>query len=183
MINMSKAGIAPLAIAVIIGVVAGGAVTIPVAVDITIGDSISPSNPLYVLERIGENLRLVMTPSEIEKATLRLQMATERLQEIKAEIGAGNYEHIEGLSNDYGTIISEIAEGLVNEEGELIDGNLAELVNEATSIHKEVLESIIVQIESEDMPEEAQEALKGLNQAKEASEQAKRALENIPGGR
>lgn|GEM_PF-2987968 len=57
---------------------------------------------------------------------------------------------------------------MVNGEGELVDT--------ATSIHQDVLESIISSLE--DIPGEAQE---GLNQAKEASEQAKRALENILG--
>jgi|GEM_PF-3346735 len=53
MINMSKAGITPLVIAAIIGVAIGGAVTVPVVVDLTIRDSIGPRNPLYTLERIG----------------------------------------------------------------------------------------------------------------------------------
>jgi len=117
MIKRSRNGIAP--VLALLALLAGGvpsAAGAPVAVDVAFGEEIGPDNFLYGMEKAGEGIQLAVIADHSGKAMMHLDLASERLQEVKEEIEAGRPEHIEGLISAYrNNAKSSIAVSVVRE--------------------------------------------------------------------
>ncbi|MBI4257972.1 MAG: hypothetical protein HY619_03360 [Thaumarchaeota archaeon] len=181
--DLNRMGIAPaLAVLALLGAGTGTTVGAPVAVDSTIGDSISPSHPLYGVERVGENIKLSVTTSEVGKAKARIAMASERIDEAVVEAQLGNAQYVEELTDEYGAEISSLAENLRAAkfgelEGVTFKDQLKMLVEKATSIGPTVLEGLL---ERDDLPQQAKDSIgKAIEKSKTGAQEALKALDTI----
>jgi len=78
-------------------------------------DAAGPGDFLYGLDTAIENVRLTFTRDDEKKAELRLEFATERLEELKIEIeGEGDRQLIEQAITEFEAALASI-EGLLDE--------------------------------------------------------------------
>ncbi|MBU1204726.1 MAG: hypothetical protein KKE93_02340 [Nanoarchaeota archaeon] len=122
----------------------------------------TPDSALYGLDRAFERIGLALTFSKAAKAEKRLQIASERLAELKAMTDKGKPEYSDDLANEYDNNIKEANEiatiaKLLREDR----SKLTELIALTTSKHLFVLDKV-----KEKVPEQAKEA---IMKAKEAS--------------
>jgi len=122
----------------------------------------TPDSILYGLDKAFESISLALTFNKAAKAEKRLQMASERLSELKVMTDKGKPEYFDDLADEYDNNIraaNEIATTakLLRED----KSKLTELVALATSKHLSVLDKV-----KENVPEQAKEA---ITKAKEAS--------------
>ncbi len=140
-------------------------VATPMAYDSVSGHATTPDSAFWGLERAGESLKLIFTPSPAEKAKFHLALAEERIAEAKA---SNDPETIRTGANEY---IGELAQALEIAKG-LDSTDLWELVSEATLKHNVKLHTVL-----EEVPNEARAA---IEQAIDASEKGNvEALEHI----
>ncbi len=148
--------------------------TMAVAQEVELPDAgTTPDSFFYGLDRAFERISLALTFNKAAKAEKRLQIASERLAELKAMTDKGKPEYSDDLANEYDNNIKEANEiattaMLLRED----KSKLAELIALATSKHLSVLDRV-----KEKVPEQAKEF---IIKAKEASmngqENALRAL-------
>jgi DNA repair exonuclease SbcCD ATPase subunit len=122
----------------------------------------TPDSILYGLDKAFESISLALTFNKAAKAEKRLQMASERLSELKVMTDKGKPEYFDDLADEYDNNIraaNEIATTakLLRED----KSKLTELVALATSKHLSVLDKV-----EEKVPEQAKEA---ITKAKETS--------------
>jgi len=145
------------------------AVVTPMAYDSVAGHATTPDSALWGLERAGESLKLVFTPSPIDKAKFHLALAEERIEEARASNNSGTIKT--ALKEYMGEMakVMAIADGLNSTE-------LYWLVSNATSLHQEQLSAIL-----NELPEEtAGEAKDAINQAiTESKKGQEKALEAL----
>ncbi len=122
----------------------------------------TPDSALYGLDKAFERIGLALTFNKAAKAEKRLQIASERLAELKAMTDKGKPEYSDDLAEEYDNNIEEANEiattaKLLREDR----SKLTELIALATSKHLSVLDKV-----KEKVPEQAKEA---IIKAKEAS--------------
>lgn len=158
----------PLLFVLLLALGTASAVTTPMAYDSVTGHATTPDSALWGLERAGESLKLIFTPSPVEKAKFHLALAEERIAEAMA---SENSETIKTAVKEY---IGELAKAMAITEG-LNSTELYQLVYNATALHEKQL---AVLLEKEEIPDEAKEAIdeaiiasgKGHEEALEALE-------------
>jgi hypothetical protein len=115
----------------------------------------SPTNPLHEAKRQAEEAELRATTEPLQRASLHLRHAEERLVEIKELSFSGRWELAEGLAREYEFSIRE-ALGEIDAarlQGQEV-GLALEEVEEATRRHTQVLTELLATV-----PEEARPAI------------------------
>lgn len=132
-----------------------------------------PDNPLYIIKRIGENVKLWLTFDPATKANLRLEIAATRLAELNATIESGKLQYVEKLREEYEWEINEtekefnVTLGLGRNETAL-----AEHICNMTYKHVTVLQRVL-----EKAPESAKLTIEGVINA--SVERHENCIENI----
>ena len=120
------------------------------------GAEILPDNPLYQAKRQMETAQLNAAFDPLEKATLHLEYAKERLAEVKEMIFKGKPEFVEGLMEDYENSITEAMTNIEHAAKQGRDVTEAlKAVERSTKHHIEVLTDLL-----EKVPEEAKPAIR-----------------------
>ncbi len=149
-------------------------VATPMAYDSVSGHATTPDSAFWGLERAGESLKLIFTPSPAEKAKFHLALADERIAEAEA---SNDPETIRTGVNEY---MGELAQALVITEG-LNSTELYELVSNATWIHIVQLEALYLKLSLLE-GEVSDEAKATIEEAIDASEKGNaEALKHIKG--
>lgn len=156
----------------------GSAVGLPVAIDQTLGNSITPSHALYGLERAGEAIELATAS---DRAQFHLDFAAERAAEAQAEHAQGHSEYLQALLNEYQEHLAAAVDELVTaaQDGGDVQAEVAGVVEVATSVHSGVL----TELASDDhLPEAAQDAVAAAAEASVGAEQAVEAIQDTSSG-
>jgi hypothetical protein len=120
---------------------------------------ITPDSRLYGLDKAIERIALALTFNEGEKAEKRLQIASERLAELKEMTIKGKTEYSDNLANEYIDnirVTNEIAAGVSKEDV----SKFYQLIELTTSKHLLVLNQL-----HENAPEQAKSAIKKARDA------------------
>jgi hypothetical protein len=150
------------------------AVATPMAYDSVAGHATTPDSALWGLERAGESLKLIFTPSPVEKAKFHLALAEERIAEAKA---SNNSETIKTAIKEY---IGEMAKAMTITKG-LNNTELYQLVSNATSIHQEQLKTLLNEL-PEETPDEAKDAIsQAIAESEKGHVEALEALKRMKG--
>ena len=133
---------------------------------------LKPDSPFYFLDKFIEQVQLAFTRDEVKKAQLYLEIASERLEELKELNEEENDEFNEDLEEEFEKDLN-IAENLGNDIRELAKKKeFDNLVIQATSHHIEVLEKVL-----EKVPKKAKDAIKKVIERSERGHE--RAIEDI----
>lgn len=122
----------------------------------------TPDSALYGLDKAFERIGLALTFNKATKAEKRLEIAAERLAELKEMTDKGKPEYSDDLAEEYENNIKEA--NIIATTAKLLredKSKLTELIALATSKHLSVLDRV-----KEKVPEQAKEA---IAKAKEAS--------------
>lgn len=114
-------------------------------VELDVEPGLTPESPLYILDKVAENIDLVFTFSSESKAQKYLEIAQERSSEASI---ISDSEAIETLDKDFDTSIRK-AESLSSS-----NEDFENKVDEARKRHAEVLKKVV-----EDAPDAAKEGL------------------------
>jgi hypothetical protein len=120
---------------------------------------ITPDSRLYGLDRAIERISLAITFNEVEKAEKRLQIASERLAELKEMTIKGKTEYSDNLADEYIDNIraaNEIAAVVSKEDRSKFD----QLFELKTSKHVLVLDQL-----HENVPDQAKSAIEKARNA------------------
>ena len=123
---------------------------------------VTPDSALYGLDKAFERIGLALTFDKAKKAEKRLQIASERLAELKSMTDKGKLKYSDELAKEYDNNLKEA--NVIATTAKLLKedkSKLTELVALATSKHLSVLDRV-----KEKVPEQAKEA---ITKAKEAS--------------
>lgn len=134
---------------------------------------VTPDSMLYGLDRAFERISLALTFDRAAKAEKRLQIASERISELKAMVDKGKPEFVEKLKEDYEEELNEAESDM--EAARALGKNvtlLAEHVANATSKHIAVLERVLDKV-----PDQAKSAI--LHAINVSQRGHQRAVENI----
>ncbi len=121
---------------------------------------ITPDSPLYRLDKAIERISLAITFNKAEKADKRLQIASERLAELKEMTLKGKTEYSDNLADEYSDnirVANEIAAAVSKEDR----SKFYQLIELTTSKHLLVLDQL-----HENAPVQAKSA---IEKAKNAS--------------
>lgn len=116
---------------------------------------VTPDSILHGLDKALERIDLALTFGQANKAEKRLQIANERLAELKEMIDKGKPEFTEELTDDYEEEIRELSE--IASTAQLLKDdktNLETLIALATSQHLDILAEIYDKV-----PEQAQTSI------------------------
>lgn len=116
---------------------------------------ITPDSWLYGLDRAFERISLALTSDKAAKAEKRLQIASERIAELRVMVQRGKPEFIESLKQDYERELNETESEI--EGAKAIGRNvtlLEEHVANVTSKHVVVLQSLL-----DTVPDQAKPAI------------------------
>jgi hypothetical protein len=132
-----------------------------------------PDSPLYGLDRAFERISLALTFDRAKKAEKRLQIASERLAELREMVNKGKPEFVERLTQDHGKQIEESENDITEAKarGKNVTA-VSQRVAEATSKHIEVLTALLDKV-----PEQARAGIQ--NAIEKSSRGRERALANI----
>jgi hypothetical protein len=114
---------------------------------------ITPDSPLYILDKAIERISLAITFYKAEKAEKRLQIASERLAELKEMTIKGKTEYSDNLADEYIDnirVANEIA-AVVSKEDR---SKIYQLIELKTSKHILVLDQL-----NENAPDKAKSAI------------------------
>ncbi|MFQ6086914.1 MAG: DUF5667 domain-containing protein [Candidatus Bathyarchaeia archaeon] len=166
----------PLLFVLLLALGTASAVATPMAYDSVAGHATTPDSALWGLEKAGESMKLIFTPSPVDKAKFHLALAEERIAEAMA---SENPETIKTAIKEY---IGELAKAMAITEG-LNSTELYELVFNATSIHEEQLAMLLDEmLDREEIPSEAKEAIEqAIVESGRGREEALEALEGRGG--
>jgi hypothetical protein len=139
----------PLLVILLVALGTASAVATPMAYDSVAGHAVTPDSALWGLERAGESLKLMFTPSPVDKAKFHLALAEERIAEAQA---SDNPDTIQTAVREY---IGELAKAMAIADG-LNSTELYYLVSNATAIHEKQLSMLL---EKEEIPDEAKSAI------------------------
>ncbi len=134
---------------------------------------ITPDSILYGLDKAFERISLALTFNNAAKAEKRLQMASERLAELKAMTDKGKLEYSNDLAEEYDDNIKESNEIATTAKLSKEDkSKLTELTALTTSKHLSILDKI-----KEETPEQAKAAIeRAMNKSAKGRETAVAAL-------
>ncbi len=132
-----------------------------------------PDSALYGLDRAFERISLALTFDRAKKAEKRLQIASERIAELREMVNKGKPEFVEKLTKDHGKQIEEAENDIAEAKAKGKDVTaVSQRVAEATSKHIEVLTALLDKV-----PEQARAGIQ--NAIEKSSRGRERALANI----
>ncbi len=132
-----------------------------------------PDSALYGLDRAFERISLALTFDRAKKAEKRLQIASERIAELREMVNKGKPEFAGRLTNDHAKGIDEAEEDIeaAKAQGKNVT-RVSQIVAEATSKHIDVLTALLDKV-----PEQARAGIQ--NAIEKSSRGRERALANI----
>lgn len=134
-----------------------------------------PGEPLYEAKQRIETAELNAAVDPLEKASVHLQHADSRVEEMRRSAARGNTESLDRLSEDYAGAMQQAEEHIARARSRGRDTSRAsQQVGAATQKHTEVLTGLLDQV-----PEQAVPAIR---HAREVSQRGRRtALEQLRG--
>lgn len=129
-------------------------------------NTVNPDSPFYGLDQWWDNYRLDKAEGANEKARIRLEIANERMMEIRAMAKKGKSGAMEKAVKDH----DEKVQGLIGDKN--VDSDVRRTIQESVAHHVFVLEKVL-----ETAPESAQEGL--LNALKQSQKHFSSANGNV----
>jgi len=136
-----------------------------------------PGHWLYPIERARENLQLLLTTNNLQRAKLHIQYAEERLEETKSVVEKGQTNMIRRTVKDYETEVSQATKEI--EIAKKTNQNIVpalETFSESTAKQKTILQNLVIRL-----PEVRKEIQPALNISEEGHSMAVEELANITG--
>lgn len=125
---------------------------------------LTPDNQFYFLKTSLENAQLFLSFDQTKKQELRLQLAAERLSEIKYLLDNGNSKDLSNVTRRYRQISDDLSKDLKALKSRGVNiSDLAKKVEKQASVH---------QIFAESLPKSTQEVLSSLKNTLTASSQS-----------
>jgi len=121
---------------------------------------ITPDSFIYGLDKLAENIKIVITFDSVEKAKLFLELAEERLAESKDMMDVDKLELAEQAINDYKEALNKATAtaDTALEDGEEVS-EVTKEIQETTMTREEIVENILDQL-TEEIKERVSEELK-----------------------
>ena len=155
-----------LMVKVLIAILISGATfSAPMVIDSAIGDSVGPGHPLYAVERLGETQKSWFILDHASKATYYIQLATERLDEMKNVTDNG--EIVKSLCQDYNSTV----EKALDEAEKANRTDVYDFVLSMLQKHQQVLTEV-----KDKVPEQAKGA---IDNAMRESSKSRDVIENL----
>ncbi len=135
-----------------------------------------PGHLLYPVERFRENIQLLLTTNNLQRAQLHTQYAEERLEETKKVVEQGG-SGISGIIKDYENEVSQAKReiAIAKQSNQNVVPAL-ESLSESTAKQKSILQNLVIKA-----PEIKKEIQPALNVSEESYETAVEELVNITG--
>jgi DNA-binding transcriptional ArsR family regulator len=136
-----------------------------------------PGHWLYPIERARENIQLLLTTNNLQRAQLHTQYAEERLEETKKVVERGQAGMVEGIIKDYENEVDQAKKEI--EIAKQTNQNIVpalETLSESTAKQKNILQNLATK-----SPEIKKEIQTALNISEESHDMAVSALINITG--
>ena len=136
-----------------------------------------PGSLLYASKRAIENFQLLLTTDNLQRATLHIQRAEERLEETKQIAGGGKTGLIAGVVKDYQNEMDQAKKEIqIAKQKKVNVVPVLETVTESTAKHSAIMKNLAVKT-----PGMAKQIQPALNTSEESREMAIESLENITG--
>jgi DNA-binding transcriptional ArsR family regulator len=136
-----------------------------------------PGHWLYPIERIRENIQLLLATNSLQKAQLHTQYAEERLEETKKVVERGQTNMVGGIMRDYENEVNQAKKEI--EIAKQTNQNIVpalETLSESTSKQKTILQNLATK-----NPEVKEEIQPALNVSEESHATAVAELVSITG--
>jgi len=136
-----------------------------------------PGHWLYGLDRSLENIQLILTPSNLERAKLHIQRAEERLEETKSVVEGGETSPVKDIMSDYEAEITQARKEIEIAKQKQVDViPVLEVFSESAAKQTAILENIVTKT-----PEVVEDIQPALNVSEESRATAVAELVNITG--
>jgi len=145
--------------------VSGATFSAPMVVDSAMGGTIGPGHLLYAVERLGETQKSWFMFDHASKAKYYIQLATERLEEMKNVTDNG--ETVKSLSEDYNSTV----ETALDEAKKANRTDVYDFVLSMLQKHQQVLSEV-----KDKVPEQAKGA---IDNAMQESSKSRDVIENL----